>query len=69
MKITIKSRGDDTVGIFSQQWELDTPLDADCYPDDREQFRRDICNLFAGYADEYCTAAFEDEEHFKKPQP
>jgi hypothetical protein len=60
MKLTISSRGDDTVGIFSQTWEIECPID-ETDEDERREFKARMIAIYQEFADDACEAQYEDE--------
>jgi len=66
MQLTIKSKGDESVGLFPQTWSVDVPFDIDDN-EQREAFRTDAVNLFEEYADDRCEGWYDDEEIDEQP--
>jgi hypothetical protein len=66
MKLTITSRGDDTVGIFPQTWEIECPID-ETDQDERREFKARMIAIYQEFADDACDAQYEDECNDEEP--
>lgn len=60
MKLIITDYGDPSVGIFSQEWEIDCPFhESDIDNEGLEWFKRDIINIYKDYCEGSIQAYYE----------
>jgi hypothetical protein len=60
MKANISWNGDESVGIFGGCCKMDIPIEFED-KEDRNWWRKEICNLYNAMVDDKCKVFFEDE--------
>ena len=72
IKLIVTDKGDPSVGINAQDWEVEFPLYIACMApisdDDKEMledFREDIVNVYRNYCDGRCVAEYDFEMKYR----
>ena len=63
MKLFVTDKGDESVGIFAQTWEVECPFDAGDFDDESvEFFRTEVKRLYSRFVDAPVVAEYDYEK-------